>query len=124
MDLGGIIGFVMPIIMGVIVIVVAWALIKRFGSRLSVPQYQYEAENSGERLKKYLLKASKSNPHYVKTLFLKRTEYSSGGRVGKVKGVLPTKYCTRFLYKNTFFSQKNYSIVLQTCTPHYTHVKL
>jgi len=79
---------------------IVWMLLKRMFSGIQIPHYAIRPMSVGERLKKYIVKASKSNPHNVKTLYLKRTEYSSGGKIGRVVGVLPTKYCTRFIFKN------------------------
>jgi len=101
MDLTEIINALMPFILGIVMLVIIWSMIsKMIGNVGKRPTYGMIPTSVGDRLKKYILKASKSNPHNVKELYLKRTEYSSGGRIGVVKGVLPTKYCTRFIFKN------------------------
>jgi len=101
MDLSEMINIALPFIIGFVMIIIVWGMIKSMiGNIGKRPTYGMVPTTVGERLKKYILKASKSNPHNVKELFLKRTDYSSGGRVGVVKGVLPTKYCTRFIFKN------------------------
>lgn len=101
MDLSEMINALMPFILGIVMLVIIWSMIKQIvGNVGRRPTYGMIPTSVGDRLKKYILKASKSNPHNVKELYLKRTEYSSGGRIGVVKGVLPTKYCTRFIFKN------------------------
>ena len=100
MDLGELIGILIPVVLAIVVVIIAWMLLKRLFSGITIPHYGMRPMSVGERLKKYILKASKSNPHNVKEIYLRRTEYSSGGKVGRIVGVLPTKYCTRFLFKN------------------------
>ena len=100
MDIGQLFGILFPIVLAAVVIIIAWTLIKKMMGGFQPPRYGIRPMSVGERLKKYIVKASKSNPHNVKTICLRTTEYSSGGRIGRVVGVLPTKNCTRFLFKN------------------------
>ena len=100
MDLNSLINTLMPFIIGIVMIAIIYSMVRSMLGNVKRPTYGMVPTSVGERLKKYILKASKSNPHNVRELYLKRTEYSSGGRIGVVKGVLPTKYCTRFIFKN------------------------
>ena len=101
MDIGEWMSILIPIVIGIAMILVVWYIVKRMISGVNIPRYAIRPMSVGERLKKYIVKASKSNPHHVKSIYLRRTEYSSGGKIGRVVGVLPTKHCTRFLFKNT-----------------------
>ena len=100
MDINSLMNMLMPIIIGIILLVIIISMVKKMFSGVKPPTMGIMPSTVGERLKKYILKASKSNPHNVKYISLKRTEYSSGGRIGRIIGVLPTKHCTRFIFKN------------------------
>lgn len=59
-----------------------------------------------DRLKKYIIKASKINPTKCTTLKLQRTKYNEGGKIGKIVGVLPSRSVTRFVFRSNRFSKR------------------
>ena len=61
---------------------------------------------TGERLKKYLIQAVKLNPKTAKLLYLERTKYSEGGKVGKIVGHLTDRECTTFIIKKSIIGRK------------------
>lgn len=101
--------FIMQIIIIVIVLIFIVKIFKKIV--INVPRAskikEIDPTTTGERLKKYLAKASKLNPKTAKVMKLERTIWSEGGKIGKIVGTLPTKDCTRFLVKRNFFSRKN-----------------
>lgn len=103
MDISSLLETFMPILIWFIMIIIIIRMVKgligSFGAQKQ-PTMGILPTSVGERLKKYIVKASKSNPTYVKELYLRRTEYNPGGYIGRVVGVLPTKYATRFIFKN------------------------
>lgn len=119
MDMSGIIEMMMPFIMMGILAIIIVSMIKKLTGNISIPKYGMSTDNSGERLKKYLLKASKSNPKNVQSIYLRQTDYSPGGKIGRVTGVLPTRFCTRFIFKNSRIGRMK----LMYC-PTYMHTSL
>ncbi len=103
MDISGVIELAMPFIIFFIMIILVVSMFKRLvgNANINIPRFGMKTENVGERLKKYLLKASKSNPKNSQWLYLKQTDYSPGGRIGRISGILPTRYCTRFIFRNS-----------------------
>lgn len=67
---------------------------------------QYVSRDAGDRLRKYLINASKLNPKKAKYLKIRRTGLNEGGKIGKIKGLIPSRYCTRFIVKAGLFSKK------------------
>lgn len=100
-------------IMNIVIIVIMLIFIVKIFKKIviNVPRAskikEIDPTTTGERLKKYLAKASKLNPKTAKIMKLERTIWSEGGKIGKIVGTLPTKDCTRFLVKRNFFSRKN-----------------
>lgn len=60
---------------------------------------QFDPESVGDRLKKYIILASKVNPRKSKMLKMSRTEYSEGGKIGRIKGVITSGDVTKFVFK-------------------------
>jgi len=102
-------GWIMNVIIIVIVLIFIVKIFKKIV--INVPRAarvkEIDPTTTGERLKKYIVKASRLNPKTAKTLKLERTIWSEGGRIGRIAGAMPTKDCTRFIVKRGFFSRKN-----------------
>ena len=65
----------------------------------AIPSRRYISKDAGDRLKKYLINASKLNPQNCRTLKIRRTKFNNGGKIGKIVGVIPSKFVTRFIIK-------------------------
>lgn len=61
----------------------------------------FSPQNIGDRLKKYIIIASKCNPSKSKILKLRRTKYGEGGVLGYISGVVVSGDCTKFVFKKT-----------------------
>lgn len=100
-------------IMNIIIVIIILIFIVKIFKKIvvNVPKgtkiREIDPTTTGERLKKYIIKASKLNPKTAKILKLERTIWSEGGKIGKVAGAMPTKDCTRFIVKRGFFARKN-----------------
>lgn len=100
-------------IMNIVIVVIVMIFIVKIFKKIviNVPKAarvtEIDPTTTGERLKKYMIKASKLNPKTAKTLKLERTIWSEGGRIGRIHGAMPTKDCTRFIVKRGIFSRKN-----------------
>lgn len=91
---------IVTIIIVVIILIFVLKLFQKVTVNINRPRMrELDPTSTGERLKKYIIKASKLNPRTVNVLLLSRTEWSEGGRIAKVAGCLPTKNCTRFVLK-------------------------
>lgn len=101
----------MDLIIRIVIVVIVLMFILKLFHKITVninrPKYkEIDPTTTGERLKKYIVKAGKLNPRTATTLLLSRTEWSEGGKVGRIVGCLPTKNCTRFIVKKGFISKK------------------
>jgi hypothetical protein len=68
---------------------------------------EIDPTTTGERLKKYIIRAGKLNPKTVNRIILSRTQWSEGGKIASVAGCLPTKNCTRFILRpRLYFGKK------------------
>lgn len=105
--LNDVINFLIPIIVAVVLGVF---ILKMFLSFIQgIPRRartDIEPTNIGDRLKKYLVKASQANPHTAKVLKIRRTKYNEGGTVGYITGAVPTRTYTRFIFKTGRFGFK------------------
>jgi len=100
---------IVNIVIVVIILLFIFKMFQKITVNISRPARKQEIDptSTGERLKKYIVKASKMNPKTAKQVKLSRTKWSEGGKVAKVYGCLPTKNCTRFvLQPRGFFSRK------------------
>jgi len=98
---------IIQIVIVVIVLIFILKLFHKITINISRPKVnEVDPTSTGERLKKYIIKAGKLNPKTAKTILLTRTSWSEGGTIAKVVSTLPTKNCTRFIIKNGFFGKK------------------
>jgi hypothetical protein len=101
----------MPIIMGGIMIFVVYIMVRRmFGGMAKRPE-EMAPSTTGDRLKRYLFNARKGNPKIAKQIWMKRSPFNTGGFIGYCVGVLPTRYCTRFIFKRNWWQQWNYQLM-------------
>jgi len=83
-------------------------LVIRFIRNITVNVYKKQEKDkldvtsTGERLKLYFIQAAKLNPKTVKRLYLERTEWAEGGKIGRVVGHMTDKDCTAFIIKKGF----------------------
>ena len=98
---------IIQIVIVVIVLIFILKLFHKITINISRPKVnEVDPTSTGERLKKYIIKAGKLNPKTAKTLLLSRTNWSEGGTVARIAGTLPTKNCTRFIIKKGLFGKK------------------
>jgi len=101
--------FIISAAIVVVIIIFALKLFQRITVNINRPQIkEIDPTTTGERLKKYLVKAGKLNPKTVKVALLSRTTWSEGGKIASVAGCLPTKNCTRFILRPRFVFGKKY----------------
>lgn len=102
--MGGMIG----IIIYVLIIGLMFSLILEVISpfRGAIRKKTFLSRDAGERLKKYIINSVKLNKSACKELKLRRTKYSSGGRIGRIYGVLASKFVSVFVIKRTRLSGK------------------
>jgi len=67
---------------------------------------EYLSRDAGERLKRYLIRAGQTNPKNIKAISLKRTGFNEGGGIGRVVSIIPSKFCTRFIFKTNRLGRK------------------
>lgn len=101
-------GLIIMLIFGYFFLKLAMNTIQKVKVNLG-PQYKkvdLDPTSTGERLKQYIIQAVKFNPKTANKLYLERTNWSEGGRIGNVIGHLTDKDCTAFIIKNRTFSRK------------------
>jgi len=100
-----VLNILVPILVIYVMLMITLQLAKQiFPARNEFVKKGFIPTDPGERLKKYIIKASKVNPVACKVLKLQRTKYNEGGKIGKIIGVLPSKHITRFVFKKNIFS--------------------
>lgn len=106
--LGDYLGLIIMLIFGYFFIKLALNFIKAFQVNLGPRTRTRELDptSTGERLKAYIIQAVKFNPKTATKLYLERTNWSEGGRIGNVVGHLTDKDCTAFIIKNRRFTRK------------------
>jgi len=102
----------LPYIMGFVMIFVVYIMVRKLVGNFAFKKTpDLPPSSTGDRLKKYLYNSRKGNPKTVKTLQMKRCHYNTGGFVGYCVGVLPTRYCTRFIFKRNWWQKWNYQLL-------------
>ena len=102
----------LPYIMGFIMIFVIYVLIKRMMKNFGMQRpEEMPPSSTGDRLKKYLYNSRKGNPRIAKHLLMKRSPFNTGGFIGYCVGVLPTHYCTRFIFKQKWWQRWGYQLL-------------
>jgi hypothetical protein len=101
----------MDIIITIVIVVLIMFFVLKLFHKITInvnrPKYkEIDPTTTGERLKKYIIKAGKLNPRTARMLLLSRTEWSEGGKIAKIVGCLPTKNCTRFVLRKGFLGKK------------------
>jgi len=74
--------------------------------RGAISSRRFLSRDAGDRLRKYLVNCAKLNPRNCRVLKMRRTKYNNGGKIGKIVGVVPSKFVTRFIIKRRAFSGK------------------
>jgi hypothetical protein len=105
------IGSVLPYVMGFIMIFVIYIMVRKLIGNVKITPKEQPPSTTGDRLKKYIYNARKGNPRIAKHLMMKRTPYNTGGYIGRIVGVLPTRYCTRFIFKAHWWQRWNYQLM-------------
>jgi hypothetical protein len=100
--------FIIKAAIVIIVIIFALKIFQRITFNITKGNQVKEIDptTTGERLKKYLIKAGKINPKTAKIALLSRTNWSEGGKISNISGCLPTKNCTRFILKSSIFGKR------------------
>jgi hypothetical protein len=102
----------LPYIMGFVMIFVIYIMAKKLIANMGMKRTpEMPPSTTGDRLKKYLYNSRKGNPKSIKQLHMKRSPYNTGGFVGYCVGVLPTRYCTRFIFKQKWWQRWNYQLL-------------
>jgi hypothetical protein len=108
----------LPYIMTFVMIFLIYMLVRRLmGNMAKLPQ-QLPPSTTGDRLKKYLFNSRKGNPKSVKHLYMKRSPFNPGGFIGYCSGALPTRYCTRFIFKQHWWQRWNLQLMYCPTTMH------
>jgi hypothetical protein len=118
------------LIITLVIIAVFFFLIIKFIKGMTVNIYKkteiekLDPTSTGERLKKYIIQASKMNPKTAKSLYLERTEWGEGGKIGHVVGHITDKDTTSFIIRKHFIGRKYllYCPVDMHTTLHQKHV--
>lgn len=110
--MAGIFGIDIGFIINILIIFLFLGLLVKFFKGLTLKIYRkkeyqkIDPTSTGERLKKYLIQAAKMNPKTAKYLYLERTKYAEGGRIGKILGYITDKDVTAFIIKKYFIGTK------------------
>lgn len=98
--LNNLLEILMPFIIGLFMILIVWKMIKNATQGVvQRRKVDIQPTSVGDRLKKYLVKSGKANPKTARILKIRRTKYNEGGKVGYVHSAVPTRDCTRFIFK-------------------------
>ncbi|HEC82500.1 MAG TPA: hypothetical protein ENI53_01260 [Thermoplasmatales archaeon] len=96
------------ILIAVIVIIFILRVVDRF---LIPKRKEIIPRDAQERLFKYIVTSSKTNPNISKYLYLSRTEYTPGGYIGKIIGKVSehgfTKFAVRKFGKKVIYVPRN-----------------
>ena len=85
-----------PIIITAVIVVFAIRVFNMFFGRKKGEIIPRDAQ---DRLFKYIVTSSKTNPNISKYLYLSRTEYTPGGYIGKIVGKVSEHGFTKFAVK-------------------------
>jgi len=97
--IGTLISILLPIIIIIFCTLYLAKMFKDLTKGLGPKPKTFSPQNIGDRLKKYIIVASKCNPSKVKVLKLRRTKFNEGGTLGWITGVVVTGDCTKFVFK-------------------------
>jgi hypothetical protein len=111
MDIGATIGAILPYAMGFIMIFVIYIMVRKMLGNFRPKDKLAPPSTTGERLKKYLHNSRKGNPKVVKEIYMKRTPFNAGGWIGHCVAVLPTRHCTRFIFKQHWWQTHSYQLM-------------
>jgi len=110
---------VLPYIMMLVMAVIIYMMLRRFLGQANIHRPQeLPPSTTGDRLKKYIFNARKGNPKIVKHISMKRSPFNTGGFIGYCVGVLPTRYCTRFIFKQHWWQRWNLQLMYCPTTMH------
>lgn len=97
--IGTLISILLPIIIVIFCMLYLAKMFKDLSKGLGPKQQKFSPQTIGDRLKKYVIIASKTNPCKSRILKLRRTKYNEGGIVGWITGVVVSGDCTKFVFK-------------------------
>ena len=110
--MAGFLGIDVNTIVTIIIYVVIFAMVLKFLRGITINIYKKKEKkkldptSTGERLKTYLIQASKLNPRTAKYLLLERTKYNEGGKIGRIVGYITDKDVTTFIIKKRALGKK------------------
>jgi hypothetical protein len=102
---------VLPYVMGFIMIFVIYIMVRRLMGNMAKRPQELPPSTTGDRLKKYIFNSRKGNPKAVKHIYMKRSPFNPGGFVGYCVGALPTRFCTRFIFKQHWWQRWNLQLL-------------
>ena len=101
--IGPLISAIIPVIIVIFCMLYLAKMFRDLTKGLGPKPKKFSPTSVGERLKKYIIIASKSNPCRCRQLKIRRTKFNEGGIVGFISGVVVTGDCTKFVFKTTRF---------------------
>lgn len=107
-----ILGIDLNFIITIVIVIIFLSMILKFfhGLKLSITKgkerKKLDPTSTGERLKKYFIQAVKLNPKTAKNLYLERTSWGEGGKIGRIVGHISDKDCTAFVIKKSLIGKK------------------
>lgn len=110
--MSAIFGINLDFIITIVIIIIFLSMVLKFLKGLTinikknVEREKLDPTTTGERLKKYFIQAVKLNPKTAKTLYLQRTDWGEGGKIGRIVGHISDKDCTAFIIKRSIIGKK------------------
>lgn len=110
--MSGLFGIDLNFIITVVIIIIFISMILKFlkgitvNIKKNVEKEKIDPTTTGERLKKYFIQAVRLNPKTAKFLYLERTNWGEGGKIGRIYGHISDKDCTAFIIKRSIIGKK------------------
>lgn len=96
-----ILSIVLPAVIAIFCILIIVKMAKTYTGGVKVRKLSFQPKSVGDRLKKYIILAAKTNPNKSKILKMRRTAFNEGGIVGYITGIVTTGDVTRFVFKTS-----------------------
>ena len=77
-----ILSIVLPAVIAIFCILIIVKMAKTYTGGVKVRKLSFQPKSVGDRLKKYIILAAKTNPNKSKILKMRRTAFNEGGIVG------------------------------------------
>lgn len=97
--IGPLISAIIPVIIVIFCTLYLAKMFRDLTKGLGPKPKKFSPQDIGDRLKKYIILAARSNPNKSKIIKIKRTKYNEGGVFGYVSGVVTDGNVTRFVFK-------------------------